>query len=84
MRLPDRRPAVVTNRHMVDPAWADPSKDETVLECLGLISWRRPTTTQWFVLRGDAVVVHPDPAIEIVAAILCLDSRSNMPWSGVM
>jgi hypothetical protein len=68
--LADERPVVVTNRHVVDDAWAEPLRAGSVLQRLDVTLWRDNTTKQELSLSPQAVKVHPDPTIDVAAAII--------------
>jgi hypothetical protein len=60
----------MTNRHIVDQVWIGKALAGTVLERLDVESWLDKTTKQQFSLSPSSVVVHPDPTIDIAAAII--------------
>lgn len=68
--LADDRAVLVTNRHIVDHVWAEPSKAGSVLERLDVTVWRDNATTQELSLSPHAISVHPDPTIDVAAAII--------------
>lgn len=70
VKLADGRLAVVTNRHVIEYPWIDPTYAGSVLQQVDLMVWRDTTTTQQLTLAPQAFRPHVDPTIDVAAAIL--------------